>query len=356
MYMNTKKKSILAICEILLAVVVILFIYFLIHYLEKRDVKADAQTSEMAMQPVNEVQISNYGTVVLGDRQYILSHPVKTYLFMGTDASGNEDGVGDEYRGAMADVLMLIVIDEEEEFYGFLQLNRDTITTVPMLQADGTAYASADIQLCTAHWYGGDKKASCENTVTTVSKMLGGIPIDGYYALSMDGLETLNQAVGGVTVTFPEDLTEIDPAMKQGETITLTDEQAEKLIRARMEMTDDRNTQRMSRQRIFLDGFLSQVNECQSEDSDFIIELYDSLHPYATADINMNELTKLMKNLGNYTSKGVYTIDGESKVGQRLGDSLDHWEFYMDEGSLDSTMNALYPLVYDGVWEEESEE
>ena len=237
-----------------------------------------------------------------------------------------------------------------------LQLNRDTITTVPMLQADGTAYASADIQLCTAHWYGGDKKASCENTVTTVSKMLGGIPIDGYYALSMDGLETLNQAVGGVTVTFPEDLTEIDPAMKQGETITLTDEQAEKLIRARMEMTDDRNTQRMSRQRIFLDGFLSQVNECQSEDSDFIIELYDSLHPYATADINMNELTKLMKNLGNYTSKGVYTIDGESKVGQRLGDSLDHWEFYMDEGSLDSTMNALYPLVYDGVWEEESEE
>ena len=117
MYMNTKKKSILAICEILLAVVVILFIYFLIHYLEKRDVKADAQTSEMAMQPVNEVQISNYGTVVLGDRQYILSHPVKTYLFMGTDASGNEDGVGDEYRGAMADVLMLLVIDEEEEFY-----------------------------------------------------------------------------------------------------------------------------------------------------------------------------------------------------------------------------------------------
>ena len=55
----------------------------------------------------------------------------------------------------------------------------------------------------------------------------------------------------------------------------------------------------------------------------------------------------------NYNS---ITIDGEAKIGQRLGDGLDHWEFYMDEDSLDSTMNTLYPLTYVGVWEEEIEE
>lgn len=56
-------------------------------------------------------------------------------------------------------------------------MNRDTITEVPMLLADGTANASAKMQLCTAHWYGKDKTASCENTVNTVSKMLGGVQL-----------------------------------------------------------------------------------------------------------------------------------------------------------------------------------
>ena len=351
-----RKSYLHAIGEIIFAIAVIVLVYFLLQFLERRNTRAAIELTEASTQKIEEVQADNYGTVVLGTRQYILSHPVKTYLFLGTDASGNEDGTGEEYRGSMADVLMLAVIDQEEQSYGFLQLNRDTITRVPLMQVDGSANASARLQLCTAHWYGGDKKASCENTVTTVSEMLGGIPIDGYYALSMDAMEKLNQAVGGVTVTFSEDLTELDPAMEEGATITLTDEQAVKLLHARYEMTDDRNTERMERQRIFFDAFLGQVKERQEGDNDFVIKLYDSLHPYATEDININEITKLMHQADGYTSKGVYTIDGESEIGQRLGDGLDHWEFYMDEASLDSTMQALFPLVYEGEWEEEYEE
>lgn len=224
------------------------------------------------------------------------------------------------------------------------------------MQADGSANASANIQLCTAHWYGGDKKQSCENTVNTVSDMLGGLLIDGYYALSMDAMNKLNQAVGGVKMTFTEDLTELDPQMEKGATLTLTDEQAAKLMHARYEMTDDRNEKRMERQRLFLDSFLKQVREKQTKDSNFIINMYDSLHPYCTEDINMNALTKLINQMGSFTSKGIFTIDGEAKIGQKLGDGLDHWEFYMDENSLDETMNTLYPLTYVGEAEEEPEE
>lgn len=353
--MNRKKAK--AAAEIMLALLIIILAYFLIQHLERRDdVQAHAGGTDTQVSVSAKAQADDYGTVILGTRQYILSHPVKTYLFIGTDASGNEDGIGDEYRGAMADVLMLLIIDEEEEFYGILQLNRDTITRVPLLQADGSAHASARIQLCTAHWYGGDRKASCENTVKTVSEMLGGIKIDGYYALSMDALEVLNQSVDGVTVTFSQDLTELDPAMKEGATLTLTDEQAVRLMRARYEMTDDRNSERMQRQRIFLDAYLAQVRGKMSEDSDFIIYLYDSLHPYTTENININELTNVFKKMGTYTAKGVHTIEGETKIGQRLGDGLDHWEFYLDEESLDETMNALYPLVYEKNIDEESEE
>ena len=132
----------------------------------------------------------------------------KTYLFIGTDKSGNEDAEGEEYHGSMADALMLVVVDKEEKTYGILQLNRDTITEVPMLLQDGSANASAQMQLCTAHWYGKDKAASCDNTVETVSKMLGGLLIDGYYALKMDAMPLLNHEVGGVTVTLEDDMTQ----------------------------------------------------------------------------------------------------------------------------------------------------
>lgn len=355
--MNTKKAK--AAAEIIAALLVIIVIYCLIRFMEGQDVEAQTGGVDTQVQVSvadREEGSDNFGTVTLGKRQYRLSHPVKTYLFLGTDASGNEDGVGDEYHGAMADVLMLLIVDEQEEAYGVLQLNRDTITPVSILYADGSYYDSAEIQICIAHWYGGNKKIGCENTVDAVSNLLGGIEIDGYYALSMEAMELLNQSVDGVTVTFSEDLTELDPAMKEGATLTLTDEQAMRLMRARMDMADDRNSERMHRQQIFLDAFLAEVREKTAEDSDFIIYLYDSLHPYSTESININELTNVFKQMGSYTSRGILSIDGESKIGQTLGDGEDHWEFYPDEDSLDETMNALYPLEYEKDIDEESEE
>lgn len=55
----------------------------------------------------------------------------------------------------------------------------------------------------------------------------------------------LNHEVGGVTVTLEDDMTKLDPAMKKGATLTLTDRQAELLMQSRYAMDDDRNTQRM---------------------------------------------------------------------------------------------------------------
>ncbi len=234
-----------------------------------------------------------------------------------------------------------------------LQLNRDTITRIPLMLTDGSANAAAQLRLCTAHWYGGTKEQSCENTVQAVSDMLGGLPIDGYYALSMDAMSRLNEAVDGVTVTFDEDLTELDPAMEQGATLTLTDEQAEKLMHARLEMSDDRNEQRMKRQRLFLDAFFEQVKERQEADSDFVIELYDALHPYSTQNININAMTKQLQQMSSFTSRGIFTIDGEAEIGKILGDTEEHWNFYIDEDSLETTMSNLYSLTYVG---EESEE
>lgn len=342
--MREKSKAIRAIIEIAVVVLVIFAVYFIVRQIDHNSSKNEV-TSETGTEQVWKEFEQKDVTIKINKKKYTLDHPVKTYLFLGTDKSGNEEATDDEYQGSMADALMLVVIDEQEKSYGILQLNRDTITEVPMLLADGTANASAKMQLCTAHWYGKDKTASCENTVNTVSKMLGGVPIDGYYALQMEAMSLLNHEVGGVTVTLEDDMTSLDPEMKKGTTLTLTDHQAELLIQTRYAMDDDRNTERMRRQQIFMKAFMNKMKEKNAEDVNATIELYDRLRPYATENINMNELTTILQNMQGYSDKGIIIIDGESRIGEKLHDGEKHWEFYMDKDSLESAMKELYPLV-----------
>lgn len=342
--MREKSKAIRAIIEIAVVVLVIFAVYFIIRQIDHNSSKNEVASETGTEQVWKEFEQKDV-TIKINKKKYTLDHPVKTYLFLGTDKSGNEEATDDEYQGSMADALMLVVIDEQEKSYGILQLNRDTITEVPMLLADGTANASAKMQLCTAHWYGKDKTASCENTVNTVSKMLGGVPIDGYYALQMEAMSLLNHEVGGVTVTLEDDMTSLDPEMKKGATLTLTDHQAELLIQTRYAMDDDRNTERMRRQQIFMKAFMNKMKEKNAEDVNATIELYDRLRPYATENINMNELTTILQNMQGYSDKGIIIIDGESRIGEKLHDGEKHWEFYMDKDSLESAMKELYPLV-----------
>ena len=272
--MREKSKAIRAIIEIAVVVLVIFAVYFIVRQIDHNSSKNEVASETGTEQVWKEFEQKDV-TIKINKKKYTLDHPVKTYLFLGTDKSGNEEATDDEYQGSMADALMLVVIDEQEKSYGILQLNRDTITEVPMLLADGTANASAKMQLCTAHWYGKDKTASCENTVNTVSKMLGGVPIDGYYALQMEAMSLLNHEVGGVTVTLEDDMTSLDPEMKKGTTLTLTDHQAELLIQTRYAMDDDRNTERMRRQQIFMKAFMNKMKEKNAEDVNATIELYD---------------------------------------------------------------------------------
>lgn len=343
--MNGKKKTMRAVIEIIIAVLVIIAVYFIIRGMDRHDVRIRQAATENETQRVWKEFQEKPVSIKLHKKTWKFAHPVQTYLFIGTDKSGNEDAEGEEYHGSMADALMLVVVDEEEKAYGILQLNRDTITEVPMLLQDGSANASAQMQLCTAHWYGKDKAASCDNTVETVSKMLGGLPIDGYYALKMDAMPLLNHEVGGVTVTLEDDMTKLDPAMKKGATLTLTDRQAELLMQSRYAMDDDRNTQRMRRQQIFLKAFMKKIKKQNAGDINATVKLYDRLRPYATTDIKMNDLTALLKDMQGYTDKGIITIDGTSKIGEKLHDGKKHWEFYMDEDSLETSMKQLYPLV-----------
>lgn len=297
-----------------------------------------AETPRESEEFGEEEEIELYGEA------YTYNHDIETWLFLGTDISGNETEEGEEYRGTMADVLLLAVFDKTDKSYGFLQLDRDTITEVTMMQTDGTGYASADLQLCTAHWYGGSQKQSCENTVEAVSNFLGGVPIDGYYSLGMDAIATLNHAVGGVEVTVLGDFSKVDPSLKEGETILLSDEQAFTYIHDRFNVADETNIQRMERHNQYMKALFAKVNEKFKEKPNFVNELYEELEDRAITDAKGRDISRIMNKMMGGENRGIFQIEGETRLGQRLGDGIDHVEFYPDEDSVKEVMTELYHL------------
>lgn len=284
------------------------------------------------------------GTLKLAGKKFDYYDDLESYLMIGTDASGDESGENGSYQGNMADFLLLLIVDKTTNEYGMLQLNRDTMTKVTLLSKEGTGHATANIQLCTAHWFGGTPEQSCENTVKAVSDFLGGLPISGYYALNMDMIPELNHEVGGVKVKLEEDFTDVDPSMKKGRTLRLTDDQAYHYIHDRYGVGDETNVSRMARQKQYMKSLFSSLKEKMKDDSGILNTIFGKFDTEATTDLKPNLILKLTNQLNQSKSKGTKLLEGESKIGQALGDGIDHSEFYPSNESLIEVMTSLCNL------------
>lgn len=198
--------------------------------------------------------------------------------------------------------------------------------------------------MCTAHWYGGNAGQSCANTVESISKLFGGLKIDGYYAIPMDEIPKLNHSVGGVTVTLLEDFQDIDRQMKKGETLALSDEQAYHYIHDRYGVGDEKNTSRMKRQQQYMEAFFTKAKEKAKSDKAYVSQLFRKFEQTATTNLTVKKISGLTNRLIKGTQKGFFEIQGTSKIGKALGDGIDHAEFYPDKESIVDVMTKIYGL------------
>lgn len=286
-------------------------------------------------------ELAALGSLKLNGNIYSYYHDFETYLIMGTDKTGADSKV---YQGSMSDFLMLVIVDKTDNNYFFLPINRDTMSEVRLIQDDGTGAATAELQLCTAHWYGGNAGQSCANTVESISKLFGGLKIDGYYAIPMDEIPKLNHSVGGVTVTLLEDFQDIDRQMKKGETLALSDEQAYHYIHDRYGVGDEKNTSRMKRQQQYMEAFFTKAKEKAKSDKAYVSQLFRKFEQTATTNLTAKKISGLTNRLIKGTQKGFFEIQGTSKIGKALGDGIDHAEFYPDKKSIIDVMTKIYGL------------
>lgn len=285
-----------------------------------------------------EAPIENAGTaqnaavktksLTYNGQEYPMKTHLQTVLLIGTDAveayEQTTEGVKPFYNYNQADFLTLLVLDTDNNTAEILQLNRDTMTDVPWLDVLGEYGGTEYKQLCLAYNYGDGGPKSCRNTVSAVSSLLFDAPIDYYMQVPMTAIPVLNDVVGGVPITFQEDMTDIDPAFVKGATVRLDGSQAEKFVRSRMGLSDDTNTYRMERQLQYLDSFQNCAREAIDTDSQFVLTLLEKLSDYLQTNLTGDQLVNFITQLDESEISPIRPPQGTLT----LEDG--HYAFYVD--------------------------
>lgn len=325
-----KKAILLLVCVVLLAGLIAGALFYQ-GQADKEQIE-NAGSSENAPMRVTELQYQG--------ETYPIKRNIQTVLLIGTDSEGNEQSVPDGfvafYNYNQADFLMLLVLDNRAKSVEILQLNRDTMTDVPWLDVVGNYGGTNFQQLCLSFNSGSGGADSCQNTVDAVSALLFDAPIQGYIQVPMSAIPVINDLVGGVWVTVPDDLTAIDPSFTKGSTVLLKGKQAEKYVRARMGLENDTNLARMRRQRDYLDSLQRAARDAMDSDSKFVMKLTEKLGEILQTSLTGNQLTDLVERLDTYQVSPIRYAEGELISGE------EYYEFYVDKDSLWELVRNAY--------------
>lgn len=265
---------------------------------------------------------------------YVKKKGNEAILFMGVDQ--DSDGYESSHVGGQADTIVLVAVDHKNKSYAIVPINRDAMTLVNVINDEGEITDSIFEQVCLAHSYGNGGEVSCKNTADAVSYMLGGLEINKYAAVGLESISAINDAVGGVDVTINTDLTDADPKFVKGATVHLEGDMAESFIRARMNVGDENNANRMGRQKQYLEAFMAKAKSRMASDSTYAFKIYQKLKDLVITNISESKASGYLDNLYSYDFLGYYDILGS----YRETDSFS--EFYPDDDSVTSVIISLF--------------
>ena len=319
------KRSKSIILLIIIIVVVLLLLLFLFLFQEQQPDDGNGDQSQ-----------ANNNTIYYEDKAYIYNSNIQNILFLGVD---NDDKLQtQEYpsNAGQADCIMVLSLNKAEQTTRILQISRNAMTDVDVFDLNGNYFSSIHAQIATQYAYGNGTDTSCWATKRTVEELLYNLPISGYFALDISAVSKINDMLGGITITVPEDYTMIDPAFVKGETITLTGEQAEKYVRYRDQSTMGSNDERMERQIQYIPALLEAMRSELENSTDSLEDFLNEISPYMVTDLDVNIMEELFRQ--NWEIGEAVYVPGETAMGDQ------YEEFHVDEEELKRILIELYYL------------
>lgn len=326
------KKIILAVIAILLAIVLaITGTFFYLQSQGKKDVK-----------PVITDSVEYKETIEYNGHTYQFNEDIAAFAFMGVDQRQYMTNDETDFVGS-ADSDIVITINTKTGEAKFISIPRDTMVDVDVYSESGMFIKSEKMQLCLAYAYSDGKTKSCENVVKSMSRILYNVPIQKYFALNLEGIAPLNDAMGGVTVEPIISMPEY--GIFKGQTITLKGDNAEHYVRTRNIDDIESSLNRADRQMQYVKSFVSQLVPAVMKDFGVVSELYNTASKYSQTNISLSNVTYIasLAVSKNVTSYETYNIKGEMKLSEKtkLSDIV-YAEFTPDEDSLMETVLAVF--------------
>ena len=265
-------------------------------------------------------------------KRYVLNENVIAVLGLGVDRSEfTKEDVEIYGKNGQADTIFLVTLDTVTGEIKIIALSRDTMTEIDMYSESGNYAGIHRRQLCLAYSYGDGRESSCENMVKAVERMIYGIPINSYFAIDIDAIASINDAVGGVTVkSIGEFKFNSGKYVANNQTVTLRGEEAMGYVRSRSEKDLDANRQRMKRQVQYVRAFADKTLSMTKSDISTPIKLFDAIKEDGDLVSNLNSakisyLTECIVKHGSVNIDFI-NVDGEIKLGENK-----YAEFYPDE-------------------------
>ncbi len=315
---------------IFLALLITVITFFVLRAMGRSDVMPDK--SNTAYQETIEY---NGHTYKYNDDMFAMG-------FIGVDQRELKLSDETDFVGA-ADTDIVVAVNTKTGKTTVIAIPRDTMIDMNIYTKSGVMLRSENSQLCLAYAYGDGGAKSCENSIDAMSHILLNIPIQKYFALDLDGIKPLNDAIGGVTVDATYDIPE--QGIYAGKTVTLKGDMAEAYIRRRDMDNINASLNRTQRQMQYIRAYFTQVLPAIVKDFSVAQNLYNTAIKYSQSNISLSNATYL----GTLVlSKGIRDFDGTTLQGEMkpsdnpLIAEVVHAEFYPDEDNVMQTVLSTF--------------
>lgn len=230
-------------------------------------------------------------TIEYKGHTYVYNENVVTMAFLGVDKRELGKAENHTSTNGMADTDIVVAIDKVSGKTSMIAVPRDTMVDVDVFDKDGNFKKTKEMELCIAYAYGDGFGTSCKNVTKSISRILYNVPIDKYFALDLNGIQPINDSIGGVKVQSLYDLP--DHGVKKGDTVHLTGDLTEAYVRTR-DMDDlNASLNRTQRQVQYLNAFADKVRGSVTSDFSVITNLYNTASDYCTTDLTVSNVTYL---------------------------------------------------------------
>lgn len=252
--------------------------------------------------------------------KYAFNENVVSIAFMGVDQRDLQSKKDADFVGC-ADADVVVTVDTSDGTVKIINIPRDTMVDIDVYNDTGVFLSTENVQLCLAYAYGDGKTKSCENVTKAISRILYNVPINKYFALDLEGVAPINDAIGGVTLEAQYSVP--DKGIEKGKKVTLKGDMAEAYVRTRDMDYLEASLNRSARIEQYVKAFAQQLIPAVKKDFGVVTKLYNTASKYSQTNITLNNATYLASTV--------------------LDKGIDSFETYTITGSMTETKHTKYP-------------